>query len=57
MNKILQKISKSVIKEEQKAREKNEVQRIKDMKNTKIRRKAGLTPNKLDEKTEKKAIN
>ena len=24
------------------------------MKNTKIRRKAGLTPNKLDEKTEKK---
>ena len=42
MNKILQKNIEKRHKEEQKAREKNEVQRIKDMKNTKIRRKSRL---------------
>ncbi|HHO1135369.1 TPA: hypothetical protein ACRT89_001368, partial [Staphylococcus aureus] len=55
MNKILQKNIEKRHKEEQKAREKNEIQRIKDMKNSqKYEEKAGLTPNKLDEKTEKK---
>ncbi len=55
MNKILQKNIEKRHKEEQKAREKNEIQRIKDMKKSqKYEVKAGLTPNKLDEKTEKK---